>query len=134
MKSAFRNASTATLSHYLSRTRYSPFLNPNPTSSLIYPPIHHHTPSQNVVVRCHTLSAAQTHAPPIMDKEFETFRQYLDESGSLRDRIKGVASEMESTNRVIHSLLLLVHQSRPISGSNTGSVSFYVSILFLHVF
>lgn len=49
-----------------------------------------------------------------MDKEFESFRQHLDESGSLRDRIKGVSSEMESTNRVIHSLLLLVHQSRPV--------------------
>ncbi|KAL8125988.1 uncharacterized protein LOC141720649 [Apium graveolens] len=116
MKSAFRNASPAKLSHYLSsNARYSSFLNPN--SFLTFTPIHF----QNVVVRkpswCHTLSAAQTHAPPppVMDKEFETFRQVLDESGCLRDRIKVVSSEMESTNRVFHSLLLLVHQSRPMS-------------------
>lgn len=148
MKSAFGNASPATLSRYLlSHTRYSSFLNPNPfpsptptpTPSLIYSPLHSKSLSQNGVVRkptwCHTLSAAQTHALPIMDKEFQTFRQYLDESGSLRDRIKGVASEMDSTNRVINSLLLLVHQSRPITGNNTRSVPSHFTCPFysLHV-
>ncbi|OVA10102.1 Translin [Macleaya cordata] len=49
-----------------------------------------------------------------MEKEFEGFRSQLEESGSLRERIRAVAMEMESATRFMHSGLLRVHQSRPV--------------------
>lgn len=137
MRSAIRNAcGAATHSHYnyKSQPRLScSLLNPkNPlTSSLTNTLIIIQRP-QNVVVRspawCHTLSEAETHAPPfnaLMDKQFLSFRQHLDESGSLRDRIRGVATEIESTNRQLHSLLLLVHQSHPMPGRFSPSQSHF---------
>ncbi|XP_021911275.1 translin-like [Carica papaya] len=50
----------------------------------------------------------------LLEKQFESFCAQLDESGSLRERIRGVAMEIESTTRLMHAGLLLVHQSRPI--------------------
>ncbi|KNA12045.1 hypothetical protein SOVF_129420 [Spinacia oleracea] len=47
--------------------------------------------------------------------QFESFRTQLDESGNLRERIRNVAVEIESVNRIMHANLLLVHQSRPIA-------------------
>ncbi|GER47197.1 translin family protein [Striga asiatica] len=49
-----------------------------------------------------------------LEKQFEVFRHQLDGSGGLRERIRGVASEIESVTRIIQSSLLLIHQSRPI--------------------
>lgn len=49
-----------------------------------------------------------------VEKQFDEFRNRLEESGSLRDRIRAVATEIESTTRMMYSSLLLVHQSRPI--------------------
>ncbi|KAK9126658.1 hypothetical protein Scep_015504 [Stephania cephalantha] len=49
-----------------------------------------------------------------MEKQFEGFLQQLEQSGNLRDRIRAVAAEIESSTRLMHSCLLLVHQSRPI--------------------
>lgn len=37
----------------------------------------------------------------------------LDESGGLRERIRAVVMEVESTARIMHASLLLVHQVRP---------------------
>ncbi|GJU72612.1 translin [Tanacetum coccineum] len=51
----------------------------------------------------------------VVEKQFDEFRHRLNESGSLRDRIKAVATEIESNTRVMHSVVLLVHQSRPIT-------------------
>lgn len=68
------------------------------------------------------MAGGETHAPlsssfaATMEKQFDDFRHHLEESGSLRDRIRAVASEIESANRLMHSYLLLVHQSRPVSG------------------
>ncbi|KAL5994595.1 hypothetical protein ACLOJK_024648 [Asimina triloba] len=50
-----------------------------------------------------------------MEKQFEELRHQLDESGNLRERIRSVAMEMESANRLMHSSLLLVHQSLPVA-------------------
>ncbi|KAJ0624596.1 putative Translin family [Helianthus annuus] len=49
-----------------------------------------------------------------VEKQFDEFRHRLEESGSLRDRIRAVATQIESTTRMMHSSLLLIHQSRPI--------------------
>ncbi|KAH7662844.1 Translin family protein [Dioscorea alata] len=50
-----------------------------------------------------------------IEKQFEGFRAHLEDSNSLRDRIRAVAVEMESVTRILYSNLLLVHQSLPIS-------------------
>ncbi|OEL31493.1 hypothetical protein BAE44_0007488 [Dichanthelium oligosanthes] len=51
---------------------------------------------------------------PIMDAQFESFRAQLDESSTLRDRIRAVVSEVESASRVATAALLLVHQPVPL--------------------
>ncbi|XP_035545060.1 uncharacterized protein LOC118348168 [Juglans regia] len=48
-----------------------------------------------------------------LEKQFEDFRVQLQESGSLRERIRAMAMEIESTTRLMYASLLLVHQSRP---------------------
>ncbi|GAA0171805.1 hypothetical protein LIER_25757 [Lithospermum erythrorhizon] len=56
-------------------------------------------------------------APPnsaSLGKQFEDFRSHLNESGNLKDRIRAVAVEIESVTRLMHSYLLLVHQSKPV--------------------
>ncbi|KAG6403763.1 hypothetical protein SASPL_135995 [Salvia splendens] len=50
----------------------------------------------------------------VLEKQFEEFRHQLDDSGSLRDRIRSVSFEIESATRLMHSSLMLVHQSRPL--------------------
>lgn len=50
---------------------------------------------------------------PPLEKQFEGFRVQLDESGGLRERIRAVVMEVESTARIMHASLLLVHQVRP---------------------
>ncbi|XP_047338456.1 translin [Impatiens glandulifera] len=49
-----------------------------------------------------------------LEKQFDHLRHQLDESGSLRERIRAVVMEIESTTRTMHSCILLVYQSRPI--------------------
>uniref|UniRef100_K4ALG9 Translin n=1 Tax=Setaria italica TaxID=4555 RepID=K4ALG9_SETIT len=53
-------------------------------------------------------------ASPVMDAQFESFRAQLDESSTLRDRIRAVVSEIESASRVATAALLLVHQPVPL--------------------
>ncbi|KAL5546148.1 hypothetical protein UlMin_005835 [Ulmus minor] len=63
-----------------------------------------------------SMAEGEAHAPssfPSLEKQFEGFRVQLDESGSLRERIRAIVMEIESTTRLIHAGLLLVHQSRP---------------------
>ncbi|KAJ7976938.1 Translin family protein [Quillaja saponaria] len=48
-----------------------------------------------------------------LEKQFEDFRLQLEESGGFRERIRAVVFEIESTTRLMHASLLLVHQSRP---------------------
>ncbi|KAF0898795.1 hypothetical protein E2562_011872 [Oryza meyeriana var. granulata] len=54
-------------------------------------------------------------SPPVMDAQFESFRVQLDESSTLRDRIRAVVSEVESASRVASAALLLVHQPVPLA-------------------
>ncbi|XP_022144737.1 translin [Momordica charantia] len=51
-------------------------------------------------------------APSSVEKQFEDFRVQLQDSGSLRERIRSVAMEIESSTRLMQASLLLVHQSR----------------------
>ncbi|GAB2272329.1 hypothetical protein Dimus_007149 [Dionaea muscipula] len=50
-----------------------------------------------------------------VEKQFHNFHSQLEEAGSLRERIRVVAMEIESVARVMHANLLLVHQLRPLS-------------------
>ncbi|XP_052173975.1 uncharacterized protein LOC127789197 [Diospyros lotus] len=49
-----------------------------------------------------------------LQKQFDGFRNHLEESGRLRESIRAVTMEIESANRFMHSGLLRVHQSRPV--------------------
>jgi len=50
-----------------------------------------------------------------MDAQFELFRAQLDDSSTLRDRIRAVVAEIESASRVATAALLLVHQPVPLA-------------------
>ncbi|GAU20306.1 hypothetical protein TSUD_337870 [Trifolium subterraneum] len=50
---------------------------------------------------------------PSLEKQFGEFRTHLEQSGTLRDRIRTVVSEIESTTRLMYASVLLVHHSRP---------------------
>ncbi|KAJ1295420.1 hypothetical protein BS78_01G222600 [Paspalum vaginatum] len=52
---------------------------------------------------------------PVMDAQFQSFRSQLDESSTLRDRIRAVVAEIESASRVATAALLLVHQPVPLA-------------------
>jgi hypothetical protein len=60
--------------------------------------------------------AQAPHSSASLEKQFEDFHVQLEESGSLRDRIRAVVMEIESTTRLMNATLLLVHQSRPTPG------------------
>lgn len=112
MKSIFRTASllTTTLSHRS--------LNPNPkilrtaTVSLPLTTVIRRITHRNIFMAGGDSSPTSV----VVEKQFDEFRQRLEESGNLRDRIKAVAMEIESVTRIMHSSLLLVHQSRPVPG------------------
>ncbi|KAF8396550.1 hypothetical protein HHK36_018174 [Tetracentron sinense] len=61
-----------------------------------------------------TDGGASSYSSSSVEKQFEHFRVQLEQSGSLRERIRAVATAMESAIRIMHSNLLLVHQSRPV--------------------
>lgn len=46
-----------------------------------------------------------------MERQFEEFRSLLDDSGSVRERIRSVVSEVELVARVMQSNLLLIHNA-----------------------
>ncbi|XWS59657.1 hypothetical protein CRYUN_Cryun08bG0140800 [Craigia yunnanensis] len=124
MKSAFRYAYHFTLS------RYS--LNPNASLLHLVPAISISTfpsPSSSVsknlpfrslltATLCSTSMAdGDSDAPqtsPSLEKQFEKFRVQLQDSGSLRERIRAVVLEIESATRLMQASLLLVHQSKPM--------------------
>uniref|UniRef100_A0A0D9XK47 Translin n=1 Tax=Leersia perrieri TaxID=77586 RepID=A0A0D9XK47_9ORYZ len=60
-------------------------------------------------------SSSGSQPSPVMDAQFESFRAQLDESSTLRDRIRAVVSEVESASRVASAALLLVHQPVPLA-------------------
>lgn len=131
MKSAFRNA-YFTVSHSL---------NPNPNLPITLFSLHRLSSTVTLFFNSrsrtdafHPLSATshssfcsssmadgEPLAPPpssssssSLEKQFEDFRHHLEESGSLRERIRAVAMEIESATRLMQASLLLVHQSRPV--------------------
>ncbi|XP_007027368.2 PREDICTED: translin [Theobroma cacao] len=122
MKAAFRNAYCFTLS------RYS--INPNPTILHLVPAIStfpslpssvfKNLPFRSPVTAtlCSTsMASGDSDAPqtsPSLEKQFEKFRVQLEDSGSLRERIRAVVLEIESATRLMQASLLLVHQSKPI--------------------
>ncbi|EOY07871.1 Translin family protein isoform 2 [Theobroma cacao] len=122
MKAAFRNAYCFTLS------RYS--INPNPTILHLVPAIStfpslpssvfKNPPFRSPVTAtlCSTsMASGDSDAPqtsPSLEKQFEKFRVQLEDSGSLRERIRAVVLEIESATRLMQASLLLVHQSKPI--------------------
>ncbi|KAG5055562.1 hypothetical protein JHK85_008072 [Glycine max] len=57
-----------------------------------------------------------------LEKQFDDFRVQFEESGTLRERIRSVVSEIESSTRLIYVTLLLVHQSRPTPGTTNHTV------------
>ncbi|KAK6152391.1 hypothetical protein DH2020_015026 [Rehmannia glutinosa] len=115
MKSAFRSAICATLTFSLRSL--------NPThhrSSLILLPRNvAGFPGKPSPFTSMATGESGSVAPPsptvhTLEKQFEEFRHQLDDSGSLRERIRSVALEIESVTRLMQSSLLLIHQSRPI--------------------
>ncbi|CAA7390803.1 unnamed protein product [Spirodela intermedia] len=49
-----------------------------------------------------------------LEKQFVEFHARLEESGSVRERIRGVVTEMETVIRLMQSSILLLHQSHPV--------------------
>lgn len=56
-----------------------------------------------------------------LEMQFEELRSQLEDSGKLRERIRAVAMEIESTTWLMHSSLLLIHHSISISGAFLSS-------------
>ncbi|KAK3033743.1 hypothetical protein RJ639_034518 [Escallonia herrerae] len=134
MRPAFRNAFTT-----LFRS-----LNPNPIAPLLLlslptaattsltrsPAVRQPRSSLLRSYSSSSMAGGESHAPSgttsrvPLDQQFEDFRQRLAESGSLGDRIRTVAAEIDSAARLMHAGLLLVHQSGPASGTRIASFEF----------
>ncbi|KAK0584896.1 hypothetical protein LWI29_020536 [Acer saccharum] len=125
MKAAFRNA--------VSFITHSRSINPNPPPVVVSllplisiaavpspsPSLLRYTRLETLrplssPLRCYSMAVGEAPASASLDKQFEDFRVQLEESGSLRERIRAIVMEIESSTRIMHSSLLLVHQSRPL--------------------
>ncbi|XP_061345777.1 uncharacterized protein LOC133291521 [Gastrolobium bilobum] len=118
MKPAFRNGCNCyTFSRFLN-------VNPNPfilvsLPSLPFLRLETFRPPSPVSCFSSSSMAGSDHSvsvPPSsqsLEGQFEMFRTQLEESGSLRERIRGVVSQIESITRLMYASLLLVHHSRP---------------------
>ncbi|XP_038691902.1 translin [Tripterygium wilfordii] len=125
MNSVFRKAYFTLLSRSLNPNSASPFfLQALPfvvTSYTLRIPFSRPRSAQflSLSVNSCSMAGGDGHAPlssflTSLDKQFEEFRTQLEESGSLRERIRGVAMEIESSTRLMQASLLLVHQSGPV--------------------
>ncbi|XP_031279062.1 translin-like [Pistacia vera] len=121
MKSAFRNAvAFKRLSHRsLHKPSHSPLHFPitaaPPPSPSLFSGIKSETfRPLSASLRYSSMTDGGSNAPSSLQKQFEDFRVQLEESGSVRERIRGIVLEIESTTRLMHAGLLLVHQSRPL--------------------
>ncbi|KAL1541306.1 translin-like [Salvia divinorum] len=116
MKTAFRSAICATLafsSRFLNPTHHchSLILLYRPRRAALFPS----KPSPfTSMASADSSDAALSPTIHVLEKQFEEFRHQLDDSASLRERIRSVSFEIESATRLMHSSLMLVHQSRPI--------------------
>ncbi|WOL09863.1 translin [Canna indica] len=70
-------------------------------------------PMANPLPPAPTASATLNASSSSMQKQFESFRVQLEESGKIRERIRAVVMEMETAVRLMHSSLLLVHHTLP---------------------
>ncbi|KAJ4803166.1 Translin [Rhynchospora pubera] len=116
MRAAFRTALSPPVSRLLQpllsplHFRFSPLLQSSPSPSCSSFPRHFSTfpPPDPFLV--------PPPSPFPMEKQFEEFKLQLEESGGVREKIRGVVVEVEAANRMLSSCLLLVHQSLPLSG------------------
>lgn len=117
MKSAFRSAICAALalsSRALNPIRHRHSLILLPRSAAVFPA----KPSFFTSMASEGGSdAALSPTAHVLEKQFEEFRHQLDNSGSLCERIRSVALEIESATRLMHASVLLIHQSRPVPGA-----------------
>ncbi|URE00845.1 Translin family [Musa troglodytarum] len=70
-------------------------------------------PPPSCVSASSALPPSSSSAPASLEKQFEDFRVQLDETASVRERIRAVVMKMEATVRLMNSRLLLVHHSLP---------------------
>ncbi|XP_073044365.1 uncharacterized protein [Primulina eburnea] len=49
-----------------------------------------------------------------LENQFEELRHQLEDTGDSRERIRNISREIESTTRLMHYSLLLIHQSQPV--------------------
>lgn len=101
-------------------------LNPNPFIFFLTSPfLTLQTFRSQSTISCFSSSMAFSSAPdPSLEKQFGEFRTHLEQSGTLRDRIRTVVSEIESTTRLMYASILLVHHSRPTLGKQFPLVLF----------
>jgi hypothetical protein len=71
---------------------------------------------------CTSMASSDFSSAPSLEKQFGEFRTHLEESGTLRDRIRTVVSEIESTTRIMYASILLVHHSRPTPGTKSKTL------------
>lgn len=148
MRPAFRNASF-TFSRALNPNPHNPLflialrslpiivISPSPSRSSSHFTLETFPPLSPPRYFSSSMAGGGDHsAPPSshsLEKQFEDFRLQLEESGGLRDRIRTVVSEIESTTRLMHASLLLVHQSRPTPGSKMPCFCFISALGFLNL-
>ncbi|XP_050226340.1 uncharacterized protein LOC126676225 [Mercurialis annua] len=124
MKSTFRNAYSTVYS--LSRSSLNPNYNlsfislitlPSSLSRPLNAPFRSFcsTPSHSSSSSMAATTGDDNSSSFSLENQFKDFRAHLEESGSLREKIRAVVTQIESANRCIHVTLLLVHQSRPVS-------------------
>ena len=121
MRAAFRSAFSA-VSCSLNPKPYSSFsvLSLRTFSPITLPP--HPLPFRNDAFRLlsatsDSTSMAEGGTSSSVVKQFESFRCQLEESGGLRERVRAIAMAIESATRLMYADLLLVHQSRSVSGT-----------------
>lgn len=125
MKPAFRNAR-----YCYTFSRFSS-LNPNPfllASPFLRPEAFSQPPPISRLSSSMASGDGSAAAAPSLEKQFDEFRTQLEESGNLRERIRIVVSEIESTTRLMYASLLLVHQSRPTPGKKTTCFFLYPNL------
>ncbi|XP_073129123.1 uncharacterized protein [Henckelia pumila] len=116
MKSVFRGALCTKLTFYLRS------LNPIPRSQprLLLPRYVVVVPAQpSSHVRSMSGGGSGMNVPPSWDvraleNQFEELRHQLEDTGDSRERIRNISREIESTTRLMHYSLLLIHQSQPV--------------------
>ncbi|KAI4363937.1 hypothetical protein MLD38_020094 [Melastoma candidum] len=105
MKSLLRARTTySQLNSFNNHVSFIPVLSP------LVAPLHNSPPFYCYIHRNKAFPSFTTVSS--LEKQFEEFRSQLEESVAFREMIRSVVMEIESTARLMHSNLLMVHQSR----------------------